>query len=420
MGRRRAWRMDESLESGEGGNRPRGDHEPARGGRLPIGARPGAAILFIVNPSSGGGKAGREWAGVESWLPSSGLPYEVAFTTRPFEATEMAQKAVLESRPVIVAVGGDGTLNEVVNGFFRNGAPIPTTSKLAMVPLGTGGDFRRTLRIPIDPKQAIEVLRSGMVRRLDAGCVTYQTSDGATAVRHFINIADAGLGGDVVYKVNRGSKRLGALTYKVGSGLALLTYKNKPMTMVIDGSTHELAKAQQVVVANCQFFGGGGSGPAGRRKRDRRGGRRRRGPVRRIPAHDVGCRRPDGDRVAGRRDLSRGTHRGRPFGRARERRSRPRPRTRNDARPRTADRDGPRHGRGVGEAARALWQLRIRGRARSRRRIGPGRLHHHASAVARPAVRRRLARPRAGNFRAVSAHGSRHGASQSRPRVGPA
>jgi len=163
---------------------------------------------------------------------------------------------VRESRPVVVAVGGDGTLNEVLNGFFRNGAPIPTSSKLAMVPLGTGGDFRRTLRIPIDPKEAIEVLRSGMVRRLDAGCVTYQNQDGSTSVRHFINIADAGLGGDVVYRVNRGSKRLGAMTYKVGSGLALLTYKNKPMTMVIDGSTHELAKAQQVVVANCQFFGG--------------------------------------------------------------------------------------------------------------------------------------------------------------------
>ena len=181
----------------------------------------------------------------------------MVFTTRPFEATEIAQKAVRESRPVVVAVGGDGTLNEVLNGFFRNGAPIPTSSKLAMVPLGTGGDFRRTLRIPIDPKEAIEVLRSGMVRRLDAGCVTYQNQDGSTAVRHFINIADAGLGGDVVYRVNRGSKRLGAMTYKVGSGLALLTYKNKPMTMVIDGSTHELAKAQQVVVANCQFFGGG-------------------------------------------------------------------------------------------------------------------------------------------------------------------
>src|SRR5207244_11588334 len=105
--------------------------------------------------SSGGGKAGREWAGVESWLPSSGLPYEVAFTTRPFEATEMAQKAVLESRPVIVAVGGDGTLHEVVNGFFRNGPPLPTTSTRAMVPLGTGADLRRRLRIPIYAKQAL-------------------------------------------------------------------------------------------------------------------------------------------------------------------------------------------------------------------------------------------------------------------------
>src|SRR5205807_8533317 len=117
------------------------------------------------------------------WRPSSGLPYAVALSTRRNGASGIARRAVRDPRPVVVAVGGDGTLIEVVNGFFRNGAPIPTTSKLAMVPLGTGGDFRRTLRIPIDPKQAIDVLRSGMVRRLDAGCVTYQTSDGATAVR---------------------------------------------------------------------------------------------------------------------------------------------------------------------------------------------------------------------------------------------
>src|SRR5438128_1423398 len=287
MGRRRDGRLDACLAGVEGWHRPGGDHEPASIGRPVIGGRPGAPILFVVNPSSGAGKAGREWAVIETWLPSSGLPYEVAFTTRPGEATEIAQRAVLESRPVVVAVGGDGTLNEVVNGFFRNGAPIPTTSKLAMVPLGTGGDFRRTLRIPIDPKQAIDVLRSGMVRRLDAGCVTYQTSDGATAVRHFINIADAGLGGDVVYRVNRGSKRLGSLTYKVGSGLALLTYKNKPMTMVSDGSTHELAKAQQVVVANCQFFGGGMQGALRLtdRRRIRRDRRQRRGQDRDDARH---------------------------------------------------------------------------------------------------------------------------------------
>jgi YegS/Rv2252/BmrU family lipid kinase len=158
---------------------------------------------------------------------------------------------------VVVAVGGDGTLNEVVNGFFRNGAPIPTTSKLAMVPLGTGGDFRRTLRISPDPKQAIEVLRSGLVRRLDAGCVTYTTDDGSTALRHFINIADAGLGGDVVRMVGNGTRQFGSAAYTIAGLRALLGFKNKPMTVNIDGVTHDLAKAQQVVIANCQFFGGG-------------------------------------------------------------------------------------------------------------------------------------------------------------------
>jgi YegS/Rv2252/BmrU family lipid kinase len=178
-------------------------------------------------------------------------------TTRPLEATDITQRAVKESRPVVVAVGGDGTLNEVVNGFFHNGAPIPTTSKLAMVPLGSGGDFRRTMRISRDAKEAIDVIRHGLVRRIDAGAVTYQANDGSTATRHFINIADAGLPGDVVHRVNQGSKRLGSLTYTLGGLISLLTYKNKPMTVVIDNNSYELPAAQQVVIANCQYFGGG-------------------------------------------------------------------------------------------------------------------------------------------------------------------
>lgn len=158
---------------------------------------------------------------------------------------------------MVASVGGDGTLNEVVNGFFHNGAPIPTSTKLAMIPLGSGGDFRRTLRIPLDTQQAIQVISEGLVRRLDAGAVTYQTPEGSTAIRHFINIADAGFPGDVVYRVNRGAKRLGNATYMVGAALSLLSYKNKPMTVVVDGTTYELPAAQQVVVANCQYYGGG-------------------------------------------------------------------------------------------------------------------------------------------------------------------
>src|SRR3989475_9692464 len=248
--------MDARLAGGPGRHRSGPIDESARCWRREIGSRPGSPILFIVNPSSGAGKAGREWAAVESWLPTSGLPYEVAFTTRPLEATEIAQKAVHESRPVVVAVGADGTLNEVVNGFFRNGAPLPTSSKMAMVPLGTGGDFRRTLRIPNDPKQAVDVLRTGMVRRLDAGCVTFTTADGGTAVRHFINIADAGLGGDVVYLVGNGTRKFGSAAYTIGGLRALMRFKNKPMSINVDGVTHDIPKAQQIVIANWQFFGG--------------------------------------------------------------------------------------------------------------------------------------------------------------------
>src|SRR6266566_7278214 len=154
----------------------------------------GEPVLFIVNPASGGGKTARDWKAIESWLPSTGLKFETALTTRPMEAVDIAKNAVRQSRPVVVAVGGDGTLNEVVNGFFHNGAPIPTTSRMAMVPLGTGGDFRRTLRISLDPKAAVQVLQTGVVRRLDAGAVSFRTPDGGSGLRHFINIADAGLG----------------------------------------------------------------------------------------------------------------------------------------------------------------------------------------------------------------------------------
>lgn len=210
----------------------------------------------MVNPASAAGRAGKEWTAISSWLSTTGLPFEAKLTTRPLEGIEIAQAAVRESRPVIVAVGGDGTLNEVVNGFFHNGAPIPTTSKLAMLPLGTGGDFRRTLRIPLDFKEAVQIITNGTPRRLDAGCATYAAPDGSTAVRHFINIADLGLSSDVAHRVNTGSKSLGAAAFTITSALALLRWKNRRLTVVVDGNQFDIV-AQQVVIANCQYYGGG-------------------------------------------------------------------------------------------------------------------------------------------------------------------
>lgn len=216
-----------------------------------------APILFVVNPASAAGRTGRDWVATTQILKAAGLEFDSAMTSGPEDATAIARRAVKESRPVVVAVGGDGTLNEVVNGFFENGEPIPTKSRLAMLPQGTGGDFRRTLNIPLDITAAAKVIASGVPRRLDAGRVTFKTAGGGSGVRHFINIADAGIGGEVVHRVNAGSKRLGAATFTLTSLMTLFQWKNKPMSVVIDGAPHHMVAAQQVVVANCQYFGGG-------------------------------------------------------------------------------------------------------------------------------------------------------------------
>ena len=104
--------------------------------------------------------------------------------------------------------------------------------------------------------EAVQVVKRGTPRRLDAGGATSQADDGSTAVRHFINNADLGLSSEVAHRVNTGSKRLGAAAFTLTSGLALLGWKNQQMTVVVDGNQFNLV-AQQIVIAICKYYGGG-------------------------------------------------------------------------------------------------------------------------------------------------------------------
>ena len=214
-------------------------------------------VLVIVNPASGGGTTAERWRRLSGTLGAAGLDYETRLTTRPLEATEIARQGVRDGRRIIAAAGGDGTLNEVVNGFFENGEPIATEAALALVPLGTGGDFRRTFDLPLQPIGIAGMLAGGETRTIDAGLARYRNHQGGEEVRAFANIADAGVGGEVVDRVNRSSKRLGGdLTFMLASVMSLLTWRNKPMSVDVDGEKREL-KAQQVVAANCRFYGSG-------------------------------------------------------------------------------------------------------------------------------------------------------------------
>jgi diacylglycerol kinase (ATP) len=213
--------------------------------------------LIVVNPAAAGGKTGRGWAAVAGRLRAAGLDFDVAMTSCSGEAVELSRQGVREGRALVVAAGGDGTVNEVANGFFEGGEPVAGGTRLGVLLMGTGGDLRRTLGFPLDVDEAAAMLRAGRTRRIDAGRVTCARTPGGTVVRHFVNIADAGIGGSVADRVNRGRRVVnGELTFLLASIRTILTWRNRPMRVVVDGEARELV-AQQVVVANCQYYGGG-------------------------------------------------------------------------------------------------------------------------------------------------------------------
>jgi YegS/Rv2252/BmrU family lipid kinase len=176
-------------------------------------------------------------------------------THAPGDATGLAARAIREGAGTVVAVGGDGTVNEVCNGFFVDGVD-PSKAALGVLPMGTGGDFRRTVGIPDEFEAAIQVLRRRNLRRIDAGRIEMWGLDGRPLTRHFVNIADAGIGGVVVERVNRTTKMFGGrASFQYAAMMTLLTFKPPPVIVDSDEGSFQ-GRAQNVVVANCQYFGG--------------------------------------------------------------------------------------------------------------------------------------------------------------------
>ncbi|MBI4776438.1 MAG: diacylglycerol kinase family lipid kinase, partial [Deltaproteobacteria bacterium] len=215
--------------------------------------------LLVVNPASGNGNTGRGWTKSELLLRRHlEFPFDVALTQSPGHATRIVREAVGRGVDRIVSVGGDGTLNEVVNGLFDGEHPQASETILGTIGLGTGSDFIKTLGWRPGLEFAAEKLNQGTVRRIDAAHVRFRTFDGSKAGRTFINVADFGAGGAVVERVNRTTKRFGgAASFLWGIVATLLTYKNKLISYRVAQGLEQSEILSNVIVGNGCYYGGG-------------------------------------------------------------------------------------------------------------------------------------------------------------------
>ena len=215
------------------------------------------ATLVILNPVSGGGRAARRWPRLRDALYGAGLDFDVHTTSAPGDATLATRRALRSGYERVVVAGGDGTVNEAVNGFFADDAPLNPSAVLGVVSCGTGGDFRRTLGLSRAVDEVARMLVAGSTRRVDIGRVDF---DSRQAARYFINVADCGLGGEVAALVNEsGAKAPGIRGTAVFLSIALRAharYRAGEVRLTVDGETLDTA-ALSVVVANGRYFGGG-------------------------------------------------------------------------------------------------------------------------------------------------------------------
>jgi YegS/Rv2252/BmrU family lipid kinase len=222
-------------------------------------------VAAVVNPRSGGGRTGRGWRLIATALERELGPIRAHFTTAPatprfLPAAELTRRALRDGAQLVIAVGGDGTINEVVNGFFEDGVAINAHAHLAVLNTGTGGDFRRTFDLPEELDACVTRIGAGTTRVIDLGRLAFIAEDGENAVRHFNNIASFGLSGAVDRAVSRArfSKLLGGSFAFLWATLATaLRYKPMPVRITADTGFDEIVNIGTAAIANGRFFGGG-------------------------------------------------------------------------------------------------------------------------------------------------------------------
>jgi YegS/Rv2252/BmrU family lipid kinase len=205
-----------------------------------------------VNPAAAGGTTGKRWPEIAHRAAQRGLDGDALISERPGQLTSLAADAVAGGATRLVVVGGDGSVNEVVNGIGdAHGV------ELAVIPRGTGWDFVRTFDIPRDVDAAVDVALTGPVREIDLGAVTFRTWGGEEARSVFANVASAGISGAIAQRANESSKALGGkVSYYWATLAVFFGWQTGEMRVTVDGESRS-GRMIDAVVCNGRYLGGG-------------------------------------------------------------------------------------------------------------------------------------------------------------------
>jgi diacylglycerol kinase (ATP) len=212
----------------------------------------------IVNPAAGGHSIHREWHRLSKRLAEAGLVFDYVYTEGAGHAAELTRAAVDEGCRYIIAVGGDGTVNEVANGILSSSGSHDTT--LGIVSAGTTCSFARSIGIPLEPISSCKLLTSRNRMSIDVGVVEYENA-GQHSRTFFVNEADVGLGATVVeaskHIPNYFGRKINYLPHVLGGVSSLFSYKNKHASICVEGGAEDTCLCTMVVIANGTYFGGG-------------------------------------------------------------------------------------------------------------------------------------------------------------------
>jgi YegS/Rv2252/BmrU family lipid kinase len=215
--------------------------------------------FLIVNPASAAGRTGRHFDAIARAVRAAVGDFECAFTRARGDGARLAREALASGGELLVAVGGDGTASEVIDGMTSAANGHGRSEALfGFIPRGTGGDLRRTIGLAGDVEGAARALAGRREALLDLGRIEFVGAGGARQVRHFANVAGCGVSGVVSRSVNDGLRLpSGKLSFMLASARALLTWRDRRVRWRLDGGPWSDERVTALSVCNGRYFGGG-------------------------------------------------------------------------------------------------------------------------------------------------------------------